>query len=405
LADSPSIRVVVRACAVLALAGALLCAFSSAARAQTVVSLTFDDGAISQYVNARPTLAAHGFHATFFVSSGFVNPRPDGSTNSYYMSWAQLSQLAAEGHEIGGKTLENKSLTTEVTDAAGRRHAVCDDRQNLIAHGFAPVSFTYPHGNFDATVERVVFNCGYASARLVGGLYDGGCFRCPVAESIPPRDQYAIASNSDVTGQLTAAALEGYVNRAAAAGGGWVPLNIRDVCYSMDCPPKSLNGSISPSELNAFLDWLNAGAPPGTVVKTVQEAAPARPASLTPHSVRPLNAPAKDNVVAFASIRVRKRQDIDKIRVSAAMLEPGSLSARGSVVVGHSSRSYKIKRATKSARPGKRVTLRLKLRGKDLRAAKRAIHGHRRVRARVTIIATDKPGNRALAKRTIVLFD
>lgn len=383
----------------------LICAFAGAARAQTVVSLTFDDGAVSQYVNARPALAGHGFHATFFVNSGFINPGSDGSTNPYYMSWAQLAQLAADGHEIGGHGLENKSLTTEVTDPEGRRHAVCDDRQNLIAHGFAPVSFSYPHGNFNAVVQRVVFNCGYATARLVGGLYDSACFRCPVAESIPPRDPYAVASNSDVTGQLTAAALEGYVSRAAAGGGGWVPLNIRDVCDASACPPRSLNGSISPSELNAFLDWLKAGAPTGTVVKTVREVVPAPPSALVPHVIRPFGAPAKDKVTAFGSLKVRKRQDIDQIRVSASMLEPGTLGAAGKVVVGRSVRGFKLKRSSKPARPGKRVTLRLRLRGKDRRSAKRAIHAHRRVRVRITISATDMAGNRALAKRTIVLFD
>ena len=384
---------------------ALLCAFGGAAQAQTVVSLTFDDGAVSQYLNARPTLADHGFRATFFINSGFVNPRSDGSTNPYYMSWAQLSQLAAEGHEIGGHGLENNSLTTEVTDPQGRRHVVCDDRQNLIAHGFSPVSFAYPHGNFNADVERVVFNCGYASARLVGGLYDGACIRCPIAESIPPRDPYAVASNSDVTGQLTADALEGYVSRAAGGGGGWVPLNIRDVCDASACPARSLNGSISPAELKAFLDWLKAGAPPGTVVRTVREIAPAPPSSLIPHVVRPFGAPTKDRVTAFGSLKVGKRQDIDKIRVSASMFEPGTLRARGKVIVGRSVRSFALKRASKRAVPGRRVTLRLRFRRADLRAAKRAIHTHKRVRARLTITATDKPGNRALAKRTIALFD
>jgi hypothetical protein len=381
------------------------CAFAGAARSQTVVSLTFDDGAVSQFVNARPALAAHGFHATFYVNSAFVNPRSDGSTNPYYMSWAQLGQLASEGNEIGGHGLENKSLTTEVTDPEGRRHAVCDDRQNLIAHGLTPVSFSYPHGNFNAAVERVVFNCGYASARLVGGLYDSSCFRCPVAESIPPRDAYAVGSNSDVIGQLTASGLEGYVQRAAAGGGGWVPLNIRDVCDAAACPPHSLNGSISPSELSAFLDWLKSGASGGTTVETVREVVGAPPSSLAPHAVRPFGAPAKDRVTAFGSLKVANRQDVDKIRVTASMLEPGTLSARGKVIVGRSVLVFKLKPASKAARPGRRVTLRLRLSGKDLRAAKRAIHTHRRVRARVTIGATDKAGNRALAKRTIGLFD
>jgi peptidoglycan/xylan/chitin deacetylase (PgdA/CDA1 family) len=373
------------------------------ARAQTVVSLTFDDGAASQYVNARPALAAHGMHATFYVNSGFVNSA--SSSNAYYMSWSQLSELAAAGHEIGGHSLENKSLTKEVTDAEGRRHAVCDDRENLIAHGFNAVSFAYPHGNFDSTVQRVVYDCGYATARLVGGLYDSACIRCPVAESIPPRDPYAVASNSDVTGQLTADALKGYVVRASSDGGGWVPLNFHDICNAADCPAKAFNGSISPSELNAFLDWLAAGAPAGTVVKTVREVVPNLPSAFVSHPVRPFGAPASDKVTAFGMLKVRKLQDVDHILVLASMLEPGRLSVTGSVSAPNASRVLKLKRASKPAVPGKVTKLRLRLSKKNLRAAKRAIRAHKRVRAHLTITALDKAGNHKRSKRTIKLRD
>ena len=42
------------------------------ARAETVVSLTFDDGIATQYNLARPLLASHGMHGTFFINSGNV---------------------------------------------------------------------------------------------------------------------------------------------------------------------------------------------------------------------------------------------------------------------------------------------------------------------------------------------
>jgi peptidoglycan/xylan/chitin deacetylase (PgdA/CDA1 family) len=388
----------------LAILVTLLFAVTATARSQTVVSITLDDGAMSQYLNARPALANHGMHATFYINSGFINPATGGS-NAYYMSWPQISQLAADGHEIGGHSLDNRSLTTEVTDPEGRRHAICDDRQNLIAHGFNPVSFAYPHGNFDAAVQGVVYACGYASARLVGGLYDSACIRCPVAESIPPRDQYAVGSNSYVTGQLTAEALEGYVTRAASGGGGWVPLNLHDICNAADCPPKAFNGSIAPAELNSFIDWLASDAPSGTVVKTVREVVPTPPLAFTPHPIRPFGAPASDKVTAFGLLKVRKRQDVDNIRVSAAMLEPGTLSAAGRVIGARAARAFKLKRTFRTAAPGKLVKLRLRLSKSDLRAAKRAIRAHKRVRARIRITATDKPGNRKRARRTIRLHD
>src|SRR6185436_19773961 len=40
--------------------------------AQTVVSFTFDDGIKTQAALARPALAAHGMHGTFYINSGNV---------------------------------------------------------------------------------------------------------------------------------------------------------------------------------------------------------------------------------------------------------------------------------------------------------------------------------------------
>jgi len=49
------------------------------ARAQTIVSLTFDDGIATQN-QIRPVLASHGMHGTFYIIDGFVG------ANSYYMT-------------------------------------------------------------------------------------------------------------------------------------------------------------------------------------------------------------------------------------------------------------------------------------------------------------------------------
>ena len=104
----------------------------SAAPGPTIVSLTFDDGRQTQY-SARGPLAAHGLHGTFFINSGDVASTTDG----FYMTWAQIHDLAADGNEIGGHSLTHPHLTSLSTDAA--RHEVCDDRTNLLNQGFAPV--------------------------------------------------------------------------------------------------------------------------------------------------------------------------------------------------------------------------------------------------------------------------
>src|SRR2546429_4538496 len=95
----------------------VLCCASSA-RAQTVVSLTFDDG-IQTQLGAASVLEAHGMRGTFYINSGNVG------TKSFFMSWSQLDGLASVGHEIAGHTVDHKRLTDLTPDA--QQHEVCDD--------------------------------------------------------------------------------------------------------------------------------------------------------------------------------------------------------------------------------------------------------------------------------------
>ena len=96
----------------------LTCASSaSSARAQTVVSLAFDDGTAGQ-VNAAAQLQTRGLRGTFYINSANI-----GSPDPYFMTWAQLDTIAAAGHEVAGHTLTHKRLT-DLT-AAQQRSEIC----------------------------------------------------------------------------------------------------------------------------------------------------------------------------------------------------------------------------------------------------------------------------------------
>ncbi|MEA2210772.1 MAG: hypothetical protein QOF83_720, partial [Solirubrobacteraceae bacterium] len=69
---------------------------ASAVAANTVVSLTFDDGTASQYW-ALSQLSSHNMNGTFYVNSSRV-----GTSGNYYMSWSQIHDLSRAGNEIGG---------------------------------------------------------------------------------------------------------------------------------------------------------------------------------------------------------------------------------------------------------------------------------------------------------------
>ena len=85
---------------------------------------------------------------------------------------------------------------------------------------------------------------------------------------------------------------------------------------------------------------------------------------------------------AFASLKARKRQRIGRLYVSAAMREPGTLSATGTVNVPNTARAYRFKTANARAVPGVLVRLRLKLSKEGLRGARKHLRRHRTLRAR-----------------------
>src|SRR5690606_24950883 len=77
---------------------------AQAAGEQTVVSLTWDDGYDHQ-APAAAVMNAHGMAGTFFVNSGNIG-------DPGFLTKAQLDSLAANGHEIGGHSLNHYDLTT-----------------------------------------------------------------------------------------------------------------------------------------------------------------------------------------------------------------------------------------------------------------------------------------------------
>jgi len=243
----------------------------------TIVSLTFDDGTAGHYSLAwQRAVAPHGMAATYFVPSGRIV-----SGGSGYMTWDQLSTLAAAGNEIGGHTVDHVNLTGSSVTYEQKVHQVCDDRQALLQHGLDVVSFSYPEGAYDETAKDIVRNCGYSSGRAAGGISASGP---TYAETVPPPDFYATrtwTAPTPSTSPIQLSDMQAAVNAAASHGGGWVQIVIHRVCsqtYDSANYSSCLN-SWRPMELdtlNGFLDWTAAagqagGAPAGSVVRTVRQ--------------------------------------------------------------------------------------------------------------------------------------
>ena len=259
------LRLVAILSAVLLVAG-LSAGYAIQARAATspvTVSLTFDDSNADQ-LPAEQEMKSLGLHGTFYTVSGWVN-QPG------YLTLPQVQQIAADGNEIAGHTIEHPDLPTLPTLAEQERE-ICNDRVNLINWGFKPTDFAYPFADAD-TNEQYAKACGYNSARGLGDVVDpeGDCNGCVYAETTPPPDPYYLRAPDEVESTWTLANMEAEVTNAQAHGGGWVNLTYHHICTNIGAANCPADLSTTPTIFNSFVTWLAGQASKGVTVKTVQQ--------------------------------------------------------------------------------------------------------------------------------------
>lgn len=194
------------------------------------VSLTFDDGDADNFTLA-PLLRQYNVPATFYIPSGLVG-------TAGYMTWDELKTLQDSGSEIGGHSLDHVKVSG--LDPATLQHEICDDRQNLVAHGFTPVTFAYPFGNYDPAVLAMLKQCGYLGARTIR---DG-------PQSFPLADPYLVKALPYIVSDTDLGKLERYVTGSAKEGAGWVVLIFHHVCDSCDY------FAVHPDIMSKFIPWL-----------------------------------------------------------------------------------------------------------------------------------------------------
>ena len=226
---------------------ALAAPAAGAATGPTYVSLTFDDSNADQ-APAEQTMKTHGLTGTFYTVDSWIGA-------SGYLTRSDLSGFAADGNEIGGHTVTHPDLTAISGPEAQRQ--ICDNRATLQSWGFKPVDFAYPFSTANASVENLVKNCGYNTARGLGDVRSpASCRNCVFAETTPPPDPYYLRAPDEVDATWTLAQMKREVTQAVNHGGGWVILSYHHVCApigSANCPADL---STTPAIFNAFVKWL-----------------------------------------------------------------------------------------------------------------------------------------------------
>jgi peptidoglycan/xylan/chitin deacetylase (PgdA/CDA1 family) len=239
---------------------------SAIAAPSTTVTFTFDDGRPSQMAAAQE-LANRGMKATFFIISSEVG-QPG------VMTVSDLNTLEASGMEIGAHTVLHRNLPSLSSGEAMRE--LCLSRNWLLDRGFDIYGMAYPYDATNASVKQAAAACGYNSARSGGQLQCDSGHAC--AETVPPLDPYALRTPNAFEVSTTLAQMKAMVTNAENNGGGWVPLELHDVCNGPNDPllppgaPCTAPGYITRALYTQFLNWLQGEVTAGRVqVKTVHE--------------------------------------------------------------------------------------------------------------------------------------
>ena len=143
------------------------------------VSFTFDDNSRNQYELAVPMLERFGFRGTFFVIVGITPDTDEEAAKKKAgdhggISWRQLKELAARGHEIANHSWSHANLRK--SDDA-KLDIEVNKAYSRIAEkiGVPPLTFCYPGNGWDPRVLEVVMRNHIASRTRQAG-YGGATF-------------------------------------------------------------------------------------------------------------------------------------------------------------------------------------------------------------------------------------
>ncbi len=123
------------------------------------VTVTFDDGHVSQYEYALPLLERYGVKAAFCATAGWTDHEPA------YMNARQLRELVSLGHEVCGHGWSHKMLTK--CTPSELHTELFQSKQRLEDVLGAPVgAMSVPHGRWNNRVLEVCREAGYRTVYI-----------------------------------------------------------------------------------------------------------------------------------------------------------------------------------------------------------------------------------------------
>ncbi|MHB8660424.1 MAG: polysaccharide deacetylase family protein [Minisyncoccota bacterium] len=196
------------------------------------VTLTFDNGWLSQYQNAIPKLDSAGIKGTFYIITHELADY--GYTG--FMSIAQIQNMYADGQEIGSHTQTHPDLPQ--LSPAEQQQEISGSRQDLLAMHVGPVnSFAYPFGDYNSTTVELVQQAGYTNARSTIDGY-----------TLPMSDIYLLPRFVMIA-STTPAQVEQWID-GAVANKQWLIIELHQIDTSGNIY------STTPTVFNQIVDYL-----------------------------------------------------------------------------------------------------------------------------------------------------
>jgi peptidoglycan/xylan/chitin deacetylase (PgdA/CDA1 family) len=129
------------------------------------VAITIDDGYRSVYDLVYPELKKHGYKATLFIYTDFIDNSPNALT------WEQLRELSAAGFEVEAHSISHADLTRRNKGESQRaylrriKEEVEVPRKIIHKHLGQEVNLlAYPYGRFNDLVISMTKEAGYLGA-------------------------------------------------------------------------------------------------------------------------------------------------------------------------------------------------------------------------------------------------
>jgi peptidoglycan/xylan/chitin deacetylase (PgdA/CDA1 family) len=210
-----------------------------------MVTLSFDDSWLSQYVTALPVLQNAGLKGTFYLTT-----QPMQEAWPDFMSPAQAKDIALKGHEIADHTVTHPHLPQ--LSQAKINNEIKNSKtylENLT--GMSVTTIAYPYGELNNTVKNLVKQAGYTSAR---GTDD-------TTLTLTSTDKYDLKSQCYENTQ-TLASVKAEID-AAKANKQWFILCFHEI----KTDTTDLN-TITPSNFQQIVDYIKST---GIKVTTVKE--------------------------------------------------------------------------------------------------------------------------------------